>query len=35
MEGSFAFVEGTLQAPVREFEAACAPFRLDVPDVVF
>lgn len=35
MEGSFVFVEGTLQAPRREFDVACAPFRLDVPDIVF
>lgn len=24
-----------LQAPGREFDAVCAPFRLDVPDFVF
>lgn len=35
MEGSFRFVEGSLQAPGREFDAVCAPFRLDVPDFVF
>lgn len=23
------------QAPRREFDVACAPFRLDVPDIVF
>lgn len=35
MEGSFAFVEGTLRAPRRELRVACAPFRLDLPDVVY
>lgn len=35
MEGSFRFVEGTLQHPGREFDVTCAPFRLDVPDIVF
>lgn len=35
MEGSFVFVEGTLQAPRREVQIACAPFRLDLPDVVY
>ncbi|KAL4458786.1 hypothetical protein ABPG75_013651 [Micractinium tetrahymenae] len=35
MEGSFRFVEGSLQAPGREFDAVCAPFRLDVPDFIF
>ena len=35
MEGEFGFVEGTLEAPRREFDVRCAPFRLDVPDVIF
>ena len=35
MEGHFAFVEGSLQAPGREFNAACAPLSLDVPQVIF
>jgi hypothetical protein len=35
MEGSFRFVKGSLQHPRREFDVACAQFRLDVPGVVF
>lgn len=36
MEGDFTFVEGTLQQPAGPaFESACAPFRLDVPEIIF
>lgn len=36
MEGDFKFVEGTLQQPQGpEFDAVCAPFRLDVPEIIF
>jgi hypothetical protein len=35
MEGSFVFVEGSLEQPRREFDVACARFSLDVPDVMF
>lgn len=35
MEGSFRFVEGSLQQPGREFDVACAQFNLSVPEVMF
>jgi uncharacterized protein affecting Mg2+/Co2+ transport len=36
MAGGFAFVAGSLAAPAgAEFEAACAPFPLEVPEVFF
>lgn len=35
MEGSFGFVEGSLEHPRREFDVACARFSLEVPDVMF